>query len=102
MIGDESNMSISLTLWGEACESRDFEVGQIVAFQNCRVSDYNGKSLNGSSNPQDITMNGAHKRFTQLKNWVGGNKDLADTKSRMKALSQSNFGGGAPDGVFTL
>ena len=93
MIGDESNVSIKVTLWGDACESKNYEMGQVIAFQNCRVSDYNGKSLNGSSNPQDITESSTHKRFAQLKNWVGGKKSLEAAKGEMKALSQNRGGG---------
>ena len=86
------------------CECQNFEVGQVVAFQNCRVSDYNGKSLNGSSNPSDITMNASHKRFIQLKNWVSGMKnDLSSAKAGMKALSAMSGSGSAPEaGIYTL
>ena len=31
-IGDESNTSISLTLWGDLCEKYPLSEGQIVAF----------------------------------------------------------------------
>ena len=65
-IGDESNVSIGLTLWGEACECQDWQVGQVAIFQACRVSDFNGKSLNGSSNPKDSTLTSKHPRFLKL------------------------------------
>ena len=48
-IGDESNVSISVTLWGSVCEAHDYQIGQIVALKGCRVSEYNGRSLNASS-----------------------------------------------------
>ena len=32
VIGDESNTSISLTLWGEVCDRFDLKQGDIVAF----------------------------------------------------------------------
>ena len=40
VIGDESNISIGITLWGKACHSKPINVGDIVAFQNARVSDW--------------------------------------------------------------
>ena len=70
VIGDESHFSINVTLWGDVCVCQYFEIGQVVALQNARVVDYNGKSLSGSSNPKDININSSHNRFTKLKNWV--------------------------------
>ena len=78
VIGDESNTSISLTLWGDVCDKFDLKQGDIVAFQNCRVSDYQGKSLNSSANPQDITLDSTkqkHKRFSELRKWLSTKTD---------------------------
>lgn len=41
----------------------------IVAFKQCRISDYNGKSLNASSTPSDIVLNAPHPRTAQIKKW---------------------------------
>jgi len=65
MIGDETNMSIGVTLWGRAA-AKSLNVGDIVAFQNCRVSDWQGKSLNASGNPGDIVTSSNHSRFKEL------------------------------------
>ena len=62
-IGDESNTSIELTLWGETCECQDFQEGQVVAFQNCRVSNFSGKSLNASWDVNDVILGVKHPRF---------------------------------------
>ena len=53
IIGDESFKSISITLWGDACHAHNYQVGQIFAFKNARVSDFLGKSLSSSNNPRD-------------------------------------------------
>lgn len=55
-----------VTLWGDSCESHDFQVGQVVALKACRVSEYNGKSLNASSDAADIVLNLSHKRAAEL------------------------------------
>ena len=69
LIGDESNISISATLWGDTCEAHGYEVGQVIALKACRVSDFNGKSLNASSDPRDIVLNLKHPRATELAKW---------------------------------
>ena len=66
VIGDESNISIGVTLWGETCEQHDLQEGQIVAFQKCRVSNFSGKSLNASWDVDDIVVKVKHPRFLQL------------------------------------
>ena len=68
-IGDETNVSIGLTLWGEACEAHRYGVGQIIAFKACRISEYNGKSLNASWSPSDIVLNVKHPRALELAKW---------------------------------
>ena len=55
-IGDESNICIGVTLWGAVTEVHRYSAGQVVAFKGCRVSDFNGKSLNASSHAEDIFL----------------------------------------------
>ena len=64
-IGDEQGISIQVTLWRESCESQPYEAGQIIAFRCCRVSEFNGKSLNAGS-PSDIIVSPRHTRAAQL------------------------------------
>lgn len=68
-IADETGASISVTVWGEFCHTLNAKPGMIVAFKQCRVSDYNGKSLNASSSPSDIVLNAPHPRTAQIKKW---------------------------------
>lgn len=53
-IGDESNKCINVTLWGPVVEAHPYRTGQVIALKSCRVSDFNGKSLNASSHGEDI------------------------------------------------
>lgn len=70
-IGDESNICIGITLWGPVTEAHNYSVGQIVAFKSCRISDYNGKSLNASSHVSDVFIgNIRHKRAQELQSWL--------------------------------
>ena len=71
-ICDESRVSIVVTLWGDdLCNCNDYARGQVIAFRSCRVSDFNGKTLNASSHPADLQFadNLNHPRAKQLKNW---------------------------------
>ena len=86
VVGDETNVSIGITLWGDVCESQNFEVGKIIALKGCRVNDYRGKSLNASSEPQDISLNIKHKRTDELTRWQEG-KTVDGMKRDMKALT---------------
>ena len=89
-IGDEEGISIQVTLWRESCESQPYEAGQVIAFRSCRVSDFNGKSLNASS-PADIIMSPRHPRAMQLASWQKGTT-LSTIASNARSLSQRNEG----------
>jgi len=91
-IGDESKISIGVTLWGHCCEAYKYEVGQVIALKACRVSEYNGKSLNASSDPNDILFNVKHPRALELAKWGKGNK-IDKLKTEMKSLTHSGQGG---------
>lgn len=45
-IADETNLSITISLWGSLARKDSYEEGRILALKGVRVSDYNGKSLN--------------------------------------------------------
>ena len=49
VIGDDTNFSITVTLWGETATKLDLKPGMMIACKQCKISEYNGKSLNGSS-----------------------------------------------------
>lgn len=66
-----------------------------MALKSCRVSDYNGKSLNASSHPEDIFPNIRHKRADELNRWVDSSS-MQDIKGRMQSLGDNPpFGGDA-------
>lgn len=50
-IGDDSKCSVPITVWGNLANKLTsmMRLGDVVAFKQCRVSDYQGKSLNSSS-----------------------------------------------------
>lgn len=85
VIGDESNVSIPVTLWGDSCNSDLFREGLVVAFRGCRVSDYQGKSLNASGSPNDVFVNLKHARAVTLSRF-GQEKTASKMKSEMRAL----------------
>ena len=65
-IGDEDNISIAVTLWGDVCEANQYREGDIIALRYCSVSEYQGKSLNASPDLSDISFNIKHPRCLDL------------------------------------
>jgi hypothetical protein len=49
IITDDSNCSISFTVWGDACQQLDLKPGNLIACKSAKISDYGGKSINGSA-----------------------------------------------------
>ena len=87
-IGDESNVCIGVTLWGNVAEAHAYSTGQVIAFKNCRVSDYNVKSLNSSSHADDIYIGERtirHKRGQELAAWVNGST-LSGLRDEMRNI----------------
>lgn len=83
-IGDESNVCINITLWGAVTEAHSYSSGQVIALKSCRVSDYNGKSLNASSHSEDVFIGGIrHKRAQELTRWLSANK-MSDLRDEMR------------------
>lgn len=60
-LADESNTSVGITLWGRLAQI-DLKPGQIVALKNCRISDYQGCSLNSSGDENSLKVNVQHQR----------------------------------------
>ncbi len=88
-IGDESNVCIGVTLWGQVAEAHPYSTGQVMALKNCRVSDYNGKSLNASSHSEDVFIGGIkHKRSQELAQWLSGSR-MSDLKGEMRSVGDA-------------
>ena len=93
-IGDDNNMMIGVTVWGENCNRFDLKVGQVVAFRECKVSEYRGKSLNASSAAQDIIIEPRHSKTKKLRNWQENQGSLSNMKESMRALGDMGTGTG--------
>lgn len=93
-IGDESNSCIGVTLWGVVADAHSYQAGQVIALKNCRVSDYNGKSLNATSFPSDIVIGTTlrEKRKDELEAWMLGSAvgDLKDTMRQIGDAPRAN------------
>jgi len=73
VIGDDTNLSISVTLWGETATKLDLKPGMMIACKQCKISEFNGKSLNGSSSLSDYVIgNINHVRATAIQKWHSG------------------------------
>ena len=106
-IGDESNSCIGVTLWGVVTDAHSYQAGQVIALKNCRVSDYNGKSLNATSFPSDIVMGSMlrEKRKFELEAWMRGNA-VGDLQAGMRQIGdapvRSNAGAAKQSNTPTL
>ena len=88
-IGDESRLSIDVTLWGNTlCEAFNFEEGQVIVFRSCRVSEYMGKSLNASRDVDDVIIDlvTKHPRVKQLKKWMS-NQKVSKVRDQARSLT---------------
>jgi len=56
VVGDDSNFSITITLWGDTATELDLKPGQLIACKQCKVSEYSGRSMNGSSSLSDYVI----------------------------------------------
>lgn len=66
-ISDDTNISISATIWGEGCKDERYVKGCIIAVKGARISDYGGKSLNiGDSCIIEFNAQG-EKRYQAIK-----------------------------------
>ena len=70
------------------------------------MSDYNGKSLNASPNPQDITLDSdkqRQKRFVDLRKFLESKKgDISSARKNMNALTQNTGGNSSVDAIVTF
>lgn len=58
-----------MTIWGDQATNFESDPGQVMAFKNCRVSDYLGKSLNASNDISDFITSLKHPRVYELQKW---------------------------------
>ena len=62
IVADETGVSVPVTFWGENCTTIDkkIAIGDVIAIKNLRVSDYNGKCLNASTDIGDVHLKPQH------------------------------------------
>ena len=82
-------MCIEVSLWGDICDARKYQVGKIIALKACRVSDYSGRSLNASGELGDIFLEPDNKRAGEIKRWAGGSS-ASELKNAMRSLTTND------------
>ena len=56
-LGDEGKVCIDIALWGAEISDRfNLQVGQVIALKSCRISEYYGRTLNASSDVNDVCV----------------------------------------------
>ena len=65
---DESNTVVKLTLWGSDAENFEGSKHPVLAIKNCKLSDWNGRSLSALASSQ-IVVNPARKETIALEEW---------------------------------
>eukprot|EP01029_Cantina_marsupialis_P016042 TRINITY_DN355_c0_g1_i1.p1 TRINITY_DN355_c0_g1~~TRINITY_DN355_c0_g1_i1.p1 ORF type:complete len:822 (-),score=284.97 TRINITY_DN355_c0_g1_i1:176-2641(-) len=90
---DDSNCSIKLTLWGENAklDPSRYENHPVIVSKSSKVSDFNGKSINGGSK-FEINMN--IPEVNQMANWWA--MSGAKNKDKLESLSGGAGGGARP------
>lgn len=101
-IADETNCSVQITLWGPNAHLQ-IDQGMIVAFKNCRVSDFSGCTLNAASDDNSVKLNIQHPKAQQIKKWFS-QRPLADHLKQTQSLTEDKNSGGNrnQDGLVTV
>ena len=71
-IGDDSNFSIDVTVWGDLAEKESyFKMGEIMVFKSARVSEYNNRTLNASFDFEDtvVAVPKMHSEIDKVGKW---------------------------------
>lgn len=103
-IVDDSEKSISITLWGEdMCDQCNLQVGDIMGLKSARCSEYQGKSLNaGADHAQlfkqnEISHHSQAKRviawYTKVQAQNGGNCEEFFSNFDSLTVKQQRDGG---------
>jgi len=71
VICDDSNASVSCSLWGSNCENFDSQIGTIVCMKGVKVGDFNGVSLSAMGSTQ-IAISPDIPRAHEIKGWYDG------------------------------
>lgn len=89
LLCDDSGHEIEVTMWGALAEG-NYSVDDIVAFKGVRVSDYNGKQLNTTSDTM-ITKDPEHERTKELRSWRANKEDLELVSLTNKSVSAEDM-----------
>jgi replication factor A1 len=98
LLADDSRCSISVTVWGEFASMKELCLGNLLVLKNCRVSEFNGKSLNASFSGSDYMANIKCPEATQVLKWFKS-ASIEDHLKNVKALSggyQAGVGASSP------
>lgn len=90
-IADDSNTSVSVTLWGEFCRQNNFVIGDIIAFNHVRVSDYGGKTLNTQAG-SNVILEPKTEACTKVQKWYSSLSK--DAIQKLESLSGGQAEGG--------
>jgi hypothetical protein len=93
---------VVVTLWGPNAHLQ-FSPGTILAFKNCRVSDFSGCSLNSASDENSVKLNIQHPKAQQIKKWFA-QRPLADHLKQLNTLTDGMNSGanGKSEGLVTI
>lgn len=91
-IGDDSNYSIDMTVWGELAKESNanfFKIGQIMIFKSARVSEYNNRSLSAGYDIEDTFMAKPHmhKEVEKVSKWFQSAATIEELTLDMQTLS---------------
>lgn len=96
VITDESELTVTVTLWEGLAQKEDYQEGQVLALKTVRVSDYNGRTINAGESNSQVFIDTDHPRTHKLKKWwkeIKGNMQNFNslTSEPVQQQSASNF-----------
>ena len=80
-IGDDTFYKIDLTLWeplGNA--DNNFNIGDLIAVKNCRIREYNGKKILGTTESSELKNTLNPERDNKLKKFYENHQDINEFK----------------------
>lgn len=94
-LADDSNTSITLTLWGDKTNT-PINVGDVVAVKNVRLGEYGGRSLS-AWNSSLVDTQADHPDAHRLRGWWARSGGTVDIRSLSEGRGGSGGGGGGVD-----
>ena len=81
IIGDDTMYKIELTLWEPIGNpDNNFTIGDLIVVKNCRVREYSGKKILGTTESSELKHNLDHESDKRLREFFGNHQNVNEYK----------------------